>query len=920
MDIALAYMTEEEVSRCVPPGEESSFGSLSTGLGHLPLKAMDIQATLEGLLAEVDLSQTFVNTFAEPLEAAYVFPLPDRAAVTRFRLDVGDRVVEGVLQERGAARRTYDQAITAGHRAAIAEEDRPGVFTLRVGNIPPGESARIRLSLSSPLIFDAGEVTFRFPLVVAPRYTPGQPLTGPNVGDGTACDTDAVPDASRITPPVLLPGYPNPVRLSLTVDVLPTQLMPHDFRCSLHSVFLQRDDLGRHRFQLQPGERLNRDFILRYQLGSEAVQTSLQLVPDVGDPRQGTYLLTLLPPFQPNRMVRPRDVVFVLDRSGSMAGWKMVAARRAVAHMVDSLTECDRFNVYAFDDRLETPPAFGTGLQPAITRNRSRALEFLWNIAARNGTEMAQPLDQAVNQLKSDRDRVLVLITDGQVGNEDQILRLLGKRLRGIRIFTLGIDQAVNEAFLKRLAGLGGGSCDVVESENRLDEVMYKVHRRIGSPTLSQIQVEMCGLETDADSLVPRRKLDLFAGTPVTLLGRYRGVPEGAALVRATDEAGRPWTQTVVGRCSHHPAAGVLWARGRIRELEDTYATGSTNPRELERTIIETSLRFHVLCRFTAYVAVDKSEVVNEGGQQHRVIQAVEAPAGWQMLPAAGASPRTRKAMFARPQALEELGDSELVLESKETTMLFPASAVPSPPAPPAVPPVPCALPSAAPPGGTPLSSRGIEGADVTADDMEARKSMRERRSAPSGLRKGMLRPEDDTEMPTTRPDAAANAAGAPVPPSQSDNEDSGEGFASQKVAFSDHAPVRGAIDRFFGSIFGRRKDKSNRETTTPSEADSMTAYRQRAKELLDELVLTGGRKLDERLRALGVLAVKLGELLEDMRSILPAKAIPADLKKLNADLEALLGQKQPDPADVEKAWKQAEETLRKFAEPGATI
>ena len=146
--------------------------------------------------------------------------------MTRFRLEVAGRVVEGVLKERGAARREYDQAIQAGHRAAITEEERPGVFTMRVGNLPPGETATVRLSLTGPLSYSDGEATFRFPLVVAPRYIPGAPLPGPSVGDGVAADTDAVPDASRISPPVLLPGFPNPVRLSLAVDVLPSALAP----------------------------------------------------------------------------------------------------------------------------------------------------------------------------------------------------------------------------------------------------------------------------------------------------------------------------------------------------------------------------------------------------------------------------------------------------------------------------------------------------------------------------------------------------------------------------------------------------------------------------------------------------------------------------------------------------------------------
>src|SRR5262249_27768151 len=155
----------------------------------------------------------------EPIEATYIFPLPDRAAVTHFRMEVAGRVVEGVLKERGEARREYDQAVLSGRRAGITEEERPGVFTLRVGNLMPGEEATIRLTLPGPLVYEAGEAPFRFPLVVAPRYIPGTPLPGPSVGDGVALDTNAVPDASRITPPVLLPGFPNPVRLSLSVDL-----------------------------------------------------------------------------------------------------------------------------------------------------------------------------------------------------------------------------------------------------------------------------------------------------------------------------------------------------------------------------------------------------------------------------------------------------------------------------------------------------------------------------------------------------------------------------------------------------------------------------------------------------------------------------------------------------------------------------
>src|SRR5262249_54610749 len=205
-------------------------------------------------------------------------------------------------------------------------------------------------------------------------------------------------------------------------------------------------------------------------------------------------------------------------------------------------------------------------------------------------------------------------------------------RLKGIRIFTLGIDQAVNEAFLKRLAGLGGGYCELVESEDRLDTVMDKVHRRIRSPLLSSVRLEPAGLKFEPATVVRGRGPDVFPGTPVVILGRFQGshaALDGGICIQATDDAGRPWSATVAGAPGE--VLAPVWARSYLRELEDRYATGRGDRTGLENQIVATSLKYRVLCRFTAFVAVDV-RVVNEGGQQRRVTQPVEAPAGWDML------------------------------------------------------------------------------------------------------------------------------------------------------------------------------------------------------------------------------------------------------------------------------------------------
>src|SRR5215218_6058821 len=556
-----------------------------------------------------------------------------------------------------------------------------------VGNLLPGERVTVRLVMTGPLPWDEGEATFRFPLVVAPRYIPGSPLEGEPVGSGTEPDTDAVPDASRITPPVLLPGFPSPVDLSIRVRIDPAGLEIGAVRSSLHALVEEPGD-GVRTVRVEPGERANRDFVLRLETGSEAVSTAVAAAEDAQG-GQGTFALTLLPPVGTGA-VTPRDLVFVLDRSGSMGGWKMVAARRAVARMVDSLTERDRFALLAFDNLIETPPEVGgtgSGLRVAGDHARFQAVEFLSRLEARGGTEMAAPLARALDLLTQprpelrpliasppnregspapegtvpvvhtplggSRDLALVLVTDGQVGNEEQILRLLAPRLGGVRVYTVGVDTAVNEGFLKRLAGLGGGACELVESEDRLDEVMDRVHRRIGAPVLTDLQLEPAGLDVDPGSLAPRRLPALFAGSPLVVSGRFAGRPDGAIVARGRDAAGQPWSATVPVTDGDAAALTATWARAHLRDLEDRYASEPAPDRELEQRIVDVSLRFGVLCRFTAFVAADV-QVVNEGGVVHRVLQPVEAPAGWDMLsPVAAAMPMASMSVggFQAPMA-----------------------------------------------------------------------------------------------------------------------------------------------------------------------------------------------------------------------------------------------------------------------------
>lgn len=596
-------------------------GVLSAPDGRsLPLKAVSVETAIVGMTATSTVRQRFVNAGDTAIEATYVFPLPARAGVTDFAADLAGRRVVGVLKERGEARSDYEQAIVSGQRAAIVEEDRPDVFSVRVGNIGPGEEAAIEMRLTGPLSFEDGEATFRFPLVVAPRYTAGKALPGDQTGSGDGTDTDTVPDASRVTPPRLIDSDDRPdLEISVTVDG--AGFAVSDLRSSLATAIADNGGL-----RVEKGARADRDFVLRFRIDRSELTSSALLVPDAeGD--EGTWSVTMVPPVETTSA--PRDVVVLLDRSGSMHGWKMIAARRAAGRIVDMLDAGDRFCVLAFDDRIDTAPQLPGGLLEANDRNRFAASSWLGSLESRGGTAIAEPLLEAVQLLAGsaeNRQASVVLVTDGQITGEDHLLRTLTPAIGRTRIYCVGIDQAVNAGMLDRLARLGSGRCELVESEERLDEVMGRLARTIGRPALTSLRVSAEGVALLDDSVTPNRAPDAFAGVPCVISGRYRGVADTTFRVDADDFS----TAIPARNTPEAVAVRTIWARSVVRDLEDDYASYagySDDDDGLADRLVAHSVRFGVLSRFTAFVAIDPERT--DAGPLTEVIQPVEEPAGW---------------------------------------------------------------------------------------------------------------------------------------------------------------------------------------------------------------------------------------------------------------------------------------------------
>jgi Ca-activated chloride channel family protein len=598
----------------VPVAKSRGLGSLRVAgadQAALPLSSVQLRAKVADRVAEVEVEQRYSNPFTDVIEAVYIFPLAGGCAVSRFEMQIGKRIVKGKVEERAEARRQYAQALEQGKRAALLEQERDDVFTMQVGNIAPGDDITVRLTYSERLpFFEDGRTELRLPLVVAPRYVGGEELPREQAGHGVVPDSGSVPDASRITPPRLVEGFDPKLELGIEVELFGGF---SELESSQHAV---RSASGPERARVQLSrerEPLDRDFVLRWKLAGEKVKSALLV-------HGGYAMLSLLPPAREGYLGTPRDVVFVVDRSGSMQGPKMASAARACALLLRTLGPRDRFAVQAFDDVVEWMPGAFT---PADEGGIERGEKWLRGVFSRGGTELDNALRESLEQIRKlgpqeGRVPVVVLLTDGQVGDESGVLKRLQAELGDARVFTVGIDTAVNGGFLQRLAAMGGGTSALVEPGARLEEALQAVGREIGSPLITGLRI--AGKVSDA---APASLPDLFAGRASAAFFRF----EGKYLkISGRRMDGTPYEEELEAREAPLAAIDHLWARARVVDLEDEFR--ASHAEKIKQAIIALSVKHTVLTRFTAFVAIDEAEAV-KGGKPRTVVQPVEMPADW---------------------------------------------------------------------------------------------------------------------------------------------------------------------------------------------------------------------------------------------------------------------------------------------------
>jgi Ca-activated chloride channel family protein len=604
-----------------------------------PLKHTDVVADVSGYCARVTVRQDFANPSKEAIEAVYTFPLPSDAAVDDMTMTIGRRVVKGEIKRREEARVIYETAKAAGQAAALLDQERPNIFTQSVANIMPGERIAITISYVQVLKYADGEYEFNYPMVVGPRFVPGGGHVAPGArGVNSPSASQQVPegstqavvtDASKITPPITPKGTRAGHDISLTVN-LDAGLPLIDVNSQLHNVRVNRAGKSRAVVRLENQNEIpNRDFILRYKAAGSEVAEGLLAYANPSS-KSGYFTLILQPPADTKpQQITPKEMVFVIDQTGSQAGAPIKKAKETMRYCIQNLNPDDTFQLIGFN--TEVYPCFPAPVEANPT-TIAQALKFLEPIEGSGGTDILKSVDYAL-KIPDDPDRLRIIcyMTDGYVGNDMQIIEHVKKNRGRTRMFPCGVGNSVNRFLIEGMAKEGRGVADIVDLNANSEAVASKFYKRMAQPLLLDIHVDWNGLPVE--EVFPKQNPDLFSAGPIILKGRYSGPAEGDIIIRGLLR-GKPWSRNVhvvlPAQKNDGAALATIWAREKIEDLqsEDWMGAQSGHPMpEIKEKIVNTALEYRLMSQYTSFVAVEQ-KVVNIGGKQRTVDVPVEMPDG----------------------------------------------------------------------------------------------------------------------------------------------------------------------------------------------------------------------------------------------------------------------------------------------------
>lgn len=616
-----------------------------------PKLATDYTVTVSGPTARTIVTQRFENPAAGWVEGVYVFPLPENSAVDTLKIVAGNRVLVGTVKERQEAEQIYEEAKAQGQSAALLEQERPNLFTNSVANIGPGETVVVQIEYQETLAQSAGVFSLRLPLVAAPRYMP-EPLvqsvefSQDHNGFATTV-SDPVPDRDRISPPVLNPKTHGPVNpVSITVN-LNAGFNLGEVKSHHHQVAITKLDAQSQRISLDGGDvPADRDFELTWTASGDAPQAGLFKETVNGQ----DYLLGFVtPPGEAGPAVTiPREIIFVIDNSGSMDGPSMVQAKDSLIYGLNLLKPTDRFNVIRFDD------TFDVLFPDAVEANRVNiinATNWVSNLTADGGTEMLAPLNAALRDSdpsNTDVLRQVVFLTDGAVGNEQQLFEAISNGRGRSRVYMVGIGAAPNSFLMTRAAELGRGTFTHIGEAGQVQARMAELFNKLGNPVVTDLRATVHGSTV---ALTPGMLPDLYRGEPVLFMAEGKGI---AGTIEITGMIGKqPW-KVSLPVANAVPGSGIskLWARRRIADFEVASTLGQMSYEDANRKVLELALAHQIVSSQTSLIAVDRSPKRPAGERLTRADIPLNLPAGWSFEKVFGEESGPARAIEERDAAL----------------------------------------------------------------------------------------------------------------------------------------------------------------------------------------------------------------------------------------------------------------------------